>query len=141
MAEKQLTNPSGAFGYTGLAANTGFRTEIPMPAGGTITAGKLVVIGTTGTVTQATTSSTGALVCGVAAASAVSGGVVPVVTYGLVDVTAQGSITAGDLVSRSASVAGNVVSAGTTVAAGVCGVAITTAADGATVTIWVGLRG
>lgn len=140
MAEKQLTNPSGAFGYTGLVDNTGFRTEIPLVAGGTIVAGQLVLMGTDGTITNTTTSSTTALTCGVATKAGVAGDVIPVVTYGLVQVAAQGAIAAGDLVARSSTTAGSVVSAGTTVAAGVCGVAITAAAS-SLVTIWVGLRG
>jgi hypothetical protein len=140
MAEKQLTNPSGAFGYTGLTDNTGFRTEIPLVAAGTIAAGKLVVMGSTGTITQATTGSTSTLVCGVATKAAVSGDVIPVVIYGIADVLAKGTVTSGDMVARSGTEAASVVTAGSSAAGGVVGVALTTATD-ATVTIWVGLRG
>jgi hypothetical protein len=41
MAERQLTNPQGAFGYTGLNA-TGFRTEIPLVTSAAITGVKVV---------------------------------------------------------------------------------------------------
>ena len=144
MAEKQLTNPLGAFGYTGLQDTLGPRVEATFVAAGTITAGRCVTIGTDGTISQAAASAStpaGALTCGVAVNSAVAGGTVTVVVYGLVDTVAQGTVTAGNLVTRSATVSGSVASAGTTIASTVFGTAITTASDGGTVTIWVGLRG
>jgi predicted RecA/RadA family phage recombinase len=140
MAEKQLNNPTGAFGYTGISNNLGPRTTHSFVAAGTITSGKLVVLGSAGTITQAATSST-ALVCGVAIESGVSGDLVQVVTYGLVEVTKLSSetVASGDLLIPSTATAGNVVSAGTTVSNAVCGVAVTVTST--SVTMWFGLRG
>ena len=140
MAEKQLNNPTGAFGYTGISNNLGPRTCHAFVAAGTITSGKLVVLGSAGTITQAATGST-ALVCGVAIESGVSGDLVQVVTYGLVEVTKLSSetVTSGDLLIPSTVTAGNVVSAGSTVTSAVCGVAVTVTST--SVTMWFGLRG
>lgn len=141
MAEKQLTNPSGAFGYTTLTT-TGYRTEIPMPTSAAISGVKVVSIGTTGTVATATTSVAPSLCVGISTGSAASGGLVPVVTYGIIEnVPADGTIAAGAVLKRSGTTAGSVIDATSSAAPGeVLGVAVT-AASGGLVTVLVGHRG
>lgn len=142
MAEKQLTNPSGAFGQTTLT-NTGFRTEIPMPTSAAITGVKVVSISGTGTVATAATDGAPALAIGISTGSAVSGGVVPVVTYGIVEsVPSSGTIAVGAVLKRSGTTAGSVIDATSSAAPGeVIGIALTAASGTSTCTVLVGHRG
>lgn len=142
MAERQLTNPQGAFGYTGLNA-TGFRTEIPMPTSAAITGVKVLSIGGTGTVATATTGVAPALAIGISTGSAVSGGLVPVVTYGIVEsVPSDGTIAVGAVLKRSGTTAGSVIDATASAAPGeVIGIALTAASGTSTCTVLVGHRG
>lgn len=142
MAERQLTNPSGAFGFTGLNA-TGFRTEIPMPTAAAITGVKVVSINTSGQVLTATTSVAPALAFGVTTGSAVSGGVANVVTYGIIEsVPSDGTIAVGAVLKRSGTTAGSVIDATASAAPGeVIGIALTAASGTSTCTVLVGHRG
>jgi hypothetical protein len=69
-------------------------------AGGTITKGNVVVLGSGGTVTAAAGVSRAAI--GVALASASSGGTVPVALRGIVWVTAGGAVSKGAFVTSGA---------------------------------------
>ncbi len=134
MPSAQLVNPQGAFGYS---ANTPEGTNVvgtylSAETTTTIHRGELVSINTSGNILQATTSVEPRLVIGIAIEE------IPAATVGLVclhgyitSVPANGAISAGGLVGRSATTAGAVDAV--TSAAGTqgqsIGVAVTTAAS------------
>ena len=131
-----IKNPQGQGGYTDLQTKMPGRAD-PFVAGGTITKGRCVSLSTTGTVTQTATDGTASLVVGIALDSAVSGDSMMVATFGIAEnVGAQGTISAGDIVIRSATSAGYVAASATPAAGEPIGVAFN-ASSGGTVDVWV----
>jgi hypothetical protein len=135
MADKTITNPAGAFGYTDLKTKL-WSLEAPFVASAAITAPVVVSIGTDGSV--ATTATDGAST--LAEESISSGGTGGVVVHGIAEnVTADGAITAGAILKRSATTAGAVAATATPAAGEAIGVAIN-ASSGNTVDVWVGVH-
>lgn len=121
MPSPQIQNPAGAFGLSTMSTYDG--NDLPavvnnMLAATTISRGDLVALGSTvGQVIKCLTDTGQQLLAGVSLADTAAGGVVPVVTSGPVLFCKKGtsSITAGDLVTRSATVTAGAISlAGTT---------------------------
>ncbi len=139
MADKAITNPAGAFGYTDLKTKL-WSLEAPFLASAAITAPAVVSIGTDGSVATTATDGAGALVVGIAVESIASGFTGGVVVHGIAEnVTADGAITAGAILKRSATTAGAVAATATPAAGEAMGVAINASAGG-TVDVWVGVH-
>ena len=136
MAERVITNPSGAFGYTDLE-QTQWRLSAPFLTSAAVATKTVVAIGTDGKVATAATNGTAALAIGVTATAISSGYTGNVVLAGVVTgVTAQGAIAAGDVLKRSATTAGAVAATATPATGEALGVALA-ASSGGTVTMWV----
>lgn len=138
MADKQITNPAGAFGVTDLNQK-GWRLEAPMKASAAVTAKRVVSLGTDGTVAITATNGTALLQVGIAVDAIASGSVGEVIVAGFASgVPATGAISAGDPVKRSTTTSGSVSVAATTsgVVGEVIGVAIANSASNL-VDIWV----
>lgn len=137
MADKALTNPMGAFGYTDLTT-TSYQLEFQGKASAAITGPVCVSLGTTGEIATTATDGTAGLCIGIAVQSIASGSVGGVVILGLAEnVTAEGTIAAGAIVKRSATTAGAVAATATPGVGEALGVAINASAGG-TVDVWVG---
>lgn len=105
MADKDINNPGGAFGYTAAGDNL-MQFGGYFKASAAITAGNVVIINTDGTISPAATGSSGVLCVGIAPKAIAAGANGYVVTHGVVDnAVAQGAIAAGDVVKRSATTA------------------------------------
>jgi hypothetical protein len=126
MPTAQIANPFGADNSPAFSG----ASYIEALAGGTITALQVVTMNSVGSVIAA--SSASKLTVGIAVNSAVSGGLVRVVTSGYVTgvtVDSGAGVTAGDLVVAAAS--GNLVTSATPAAGTGVGVVLaTTAASG-----------
>lgn len=137
MADKALTNPMGAFGYTDLTT-TQWQLCSEHKASAAITGPAVVAIGTDGQIATAATDGTAGLAIGIAVKSVASGSAGLVVVAGLAEnVTAEGTIAAGAIVKRSATTAGAVAATATPGVGEALGVAINASAGG-TVDVWVG---
>lgn len=136
MADRQLVNPTGAFGYTDLQTKL-WSIEAPMLTSAAVTGPAVVAINTAGLVATAATDGTASLAVGIAIENISSGYVGGVVVYGIAEnVTADGTITAGLLLKRSTNTAGAVMATATPAIGEVLGVAINASASG-TVDVWV----
>ncbi len=136
MADKEIVNPTGAFGYTDLQT-TMWSLEAPFKSSAAITGPAVVSVGTTGLIATAATDGTASLVVGVAIDSIASGGTGGVVVYGIAEnLVADGAITAGLQVKRSTNTAGAVMATATPAVGEVLGTAIN-ASSGGTVDVWV----
>lgn len=107
MAEAQITNPRGAYGQTADAP----RNTHEFKASTTVTANRVVAIGTDYTVAVAATDGSAALCIGVsqtAGAATVGAPVAPQITvWGLAKaVPVAGTVAAGDVLKRSVTTAG-----------------------------------
>lgn len=136
MADKQITNPQGAFGVTDLQQK-GWSLEAPMNASAAVTAKAVVAVGTTGKVAIAATNGTASLVVGIARDAIASGNNGEVIVHGFASaVPAAGAVAAGDLLKRSVTTAGSVSATATPAAGEVVGVAIAASASNV-VDVWV----
>ncbi len=126
MSDRQINNPAGAFG---LAADFPQAGE-PYQASAAVTAKRVVAIGTTGQVAVAATNGTAALCIGVSRDAIASGNVGIIIERGIVTgVGADGAITAGLLLKRSATTAGFVAATATPAIGEVIGFAIAASAS------------
>lgn len=139
MGVTQISNP-GALTGEAAAYDQVYECYISAETATTISKGQVVSLNTSGKILQATTSVDEKLCIGVADEDIVAGALGRVVTKGVVvDVAAQGAITAGALVARSGTTAGSVASytaAAVTDLGKMTGVAIAAAAN-SLVTIYV----
>ena len=137
MADKIITNPNGAFGYTDLQTKL-WSIQAPFLAGATDIAGPRVIkVGTDGTILTATTNATTNLNLGIAVKAISSGRTGNVVVMGIAEnVPCNGAVAAGDLVKASATTAGYVAATATPAVGEVIGVAIN-ASSSNTVDVWV----
>lgn len=136
MPGKQLTNPSGAFGYTDLQTQLPSVTD-PFLTSAAVTASRMVAIGTDGKVAVAATDGTASLVVGFAPAAISSGYTGLVVTGGVAEnVPCNGTVAAGDVLKRSVTTAGYVAATATPAVGEAIGVAIN-ASSSNTVDVWV----
>lgn len=123
MAGPQLGH-HGAYGYTDLQT-FGEPVIEGRETSAAISGPKVVAVGTDGKVATAATDTTASLCIGVCINSPVSGGEAQVVRLGLAEnVPATGSVSAGDLLIRSATTAGSVSASATPTAGQVVGRAI-----------------
>lgn len=142
MADKVLSNPAGAFGYTAKQDKL-YQQIAPFKAESAITGPAVVAINTTGNVATAATNGSAQLVAGICINSPAAGEIAQVVIAGVVDaVPCAGTISAGQILIRSVTTAGRVNSSATAALGEAMGVAI---ADGSgangTVSVWVKFYG
>lgn len=138
MADKVLTNPAGAFGYT-AKQDLLYQQIAPFKAQTAITGPAVVAINTTGNVATAATNGTASLCVGICINSPAAGEIAQVVIAGVVDaVPCGGTISAGQMLIRGGTTAGRVNSSTAPAAGEALGVAIAngSGADG-TVSVWV----
>lgn len=138
MADKQITNPGGAYGYTDLQTK-GYALLAPVKASAAITAKRVCSIGTDGTVAMAATNGTAALQIGISQTAIASGANGQVIVVGIAeDVPCDGAVSAGDPLKRSVTTTGSVAFAvtNTTVRGEVIGMAINDSSSN-TVDVWV----
>lgn len=129
MANKQLINPMGAFGYTDLDQQL-YQETGTFKASAAVTAKRVVAIGTDGRVAVAATNGTAALAIGVSNQTIASGASGNVVLGGIVTgVAAAGAIAAGDVVKRSATTAGFVSTTASPATGEAIGIAIAASAS------------
>lgn len=135
MADKQIDNPSGAFGVTDLQSKLHFSTG-EFAAAAAIAARVPVSITSTGTI--ATTATDGVAIIGVSLnAASAAGETVQVILGGIAEnMSAGGATTLGTPVIRSATTAGYVTSSATPVTGTVVGFALG-ASSSNTVDVWV----
>lgn len=138
MADKVLTNPAGAFGYTAKADKL-YQQIAPFKAQSAITGPAVVAINTTGNVATVATDGTAATCVGICINSPAAGEIAQVVIAGVVDsVPVAGTVSAGQMLIRSVTTAGRVNSSSAPAAGEALGVAI---ADGSgangTISVWV----
>lgn len=134
MGTKQISNPGQAFGYSSLDQQ--YQETSPMVASATITAGRVVAVGTTGQVAQAATNGTASLVIGIAYEDATAAQTLDIIKYGYASGFAEGAIAAGDILKRSATTAGYVAATATPGVGESIGVAFAASASGR-VDMWV----
>lgn len=140
MADKTITNPTGAFGYTDLETQL-WHLAAAFEASAAITGPAVVSVGTDGTVATAATNGSASLVVGIAQASASVGDSSLVTVQGIAEnVPATGAVAAGDFVKRSVTTAGSVAATATPAAGEVIGVAINASASNV-VDVWVSKGG
>jgi hypothetical protein len=137
MADKTITNPAGAFGYTDLQTAL-FSIEAPFLASTAVTAKSVVALGTAGAVSIAATDGVAALKIGIAAQAIAAGNTGGVIVFGIAeDVPIAGAVATGDLLKASATTAGRLSTTATPAAGEVIGVAISTGTANTTVDVWV----
>lgn len=130
-----IINPAGAYGYDDLQT-TVFSIPAQVKASAAVTAGRVVSIGTNGTVATAATDAP-SLAIGVAREALTTGYTGLVTVFGLAEnVPAAGAIAAGAIVKASATTAGYVSATATPAAGEPLGIAIAASASN-TVDIWV----
>lgn len=138
MPGQQISNPSGAFGYSSILDKSP-RDTMEFQAGGTI-AGNPTSIGVpvsiTSTGTVIATATDGVAIVGVSYDNATSGKTFSVITRGVALVSAGGATTLGTPVIRSATTAGYVTSSAAPVNGTVVGFALG-ASSGGNSYIWV----
>lgn len=135
--ERVITNPTAAFGLA--LADTSMQDAQPLvsaESSTTITAGQIVTAATgtnAGKILQATTSVVALFVIGIALEDIAAGGEGMVATWGVVtNAKTQGTVNAGDVLTRSGTTAGSVAAitqAATDLPGSVVGFALTTAAS------------
>ncbi len=138
MADKVLSNPAGAFGYTAKQDKL-YQQIAPFKAQSAITGPAVVAINTTGNVATVATDGTAATCVGICINSPAAGEIAQVVIAGVVDsVPVAGTVSAGQMLIRSVTTAGRVNSSSAPAAGEALGVAI---ADGSgangTISVWV----
>lgn len=135
MADKTITNPAGAFGYTDLRT-TLFSVAGQFKASADVAAGAVVSIGTDGSVATALTDAP-SLAIGIAPAAISSGKTGLVVTYGIAEnVPCNGATAAGAVVKASATTAGRVAATATPGVGEAIGISIAASASN-TCDVWV----
>lgn len=134
MAGKQIANPMGAFGYTSL--DQLYQETAPSQASATVTAGRVVSLGTQGKVAHSATNGTASLCLGIAYEDMTSGFTGDIIKYGYASGFADGAIAAGDILKRSTNTAGYVMATATPGIGESVGVAIAASAS-ARVDMWV----
>lgn len=137
MAGKQLTNPMGAFGETDLTTELYCETA-PFQTSAVVTAGRVVAIGTDGTVAHAATNGVAALCVGIVDSNR---GVntafsTLVIIEGYASGFADGATTAGAVLIRSTTTAGYVMASATPGVGEAIGVSMAASASGR-VDMWV----
>ena len=138
MAGQQISNPSGAFGYSSIT-DKGPRDTMEFSAGGTITGsptGVGVPVSITSTGTVIATATDGVAIVGVSYGAATSGKTLQAIVRGVALVSAGGVTTLGTPVIRSATTAGYVTSSASPAAGTVVGFALG-ASSGGNSYIWV----
>lgn len=136
MSSKQISNPSGAFGYTDLQTQL-WSLPAPFKASAAISAKRVVALGTGGQVATATTNSLSSTNIGISQAAIASGQVGGIILFGIAeDVPAAGAISAGDVLRASGTTAGYVSATATPTVGQVIGVAINDSSSN-TVDVWV----
>lgn len=126
MANQQIANPSGAFGYT---ADPGL-SEREFKTSAAVVAKTVVSIGTTGLVATSATNGTAALCVGFAVSAIASGSTGQIAVNGLITgVPCDGAIAAGDIVIRSGTTAGSVKVSASPAAGEALGTAIAASAS------------
>lgn len=138
MADKVLSNPAGAFGYTAKQDKL-YQQIAPFKAESAITGPAVVAINTTGNVATAATNGSAQLVAGICINSPAAGEIAQVVIAGVVDaVPCAGTVSAGQILIRSVTTAGRVNSSATAALGEPMGIAIRdgSGANG-TVDVWV----
>ena len=138
MADKVLSNPAGAFGYTAKQDKL-YQQIAPFKAESAITGPAVVAINTTGNVATVATDGTAATCVGICINSPAANEIAQVVIAGVVDaVPCAGTVSAGQILIRSVTTAGRVNSSTAPAAGEALGMAI---ADGSgangTVSVWV----
>ena len=134
MADKQISNPAGAFGVTDLQQKLPQRTGEHV-AGGAILAKAPVSITSTGTIIQ--TATDGVAIIGVALNALSTGETGQVIYHGIASgVLAGGATTLGTPVIRSATTTGYITSSATPVTGTVVGFALG-ASSGGRSDVWV----
>lgn len=128
MGDKAISNPMGAFGYSGL--DQLYQETVPSQASATLTAGRVVAIGTTGQVAHAATNGTASLVIGVAYEDATAAQTLEIIKYGYASTFADGTVAAGDILKRSTNTAGYVMATATPGVGESIGVAMAASASG-----------
>lgn len=111
MGDKAISNPGQAFGYSSLDQQ--YQETAPLLATATVTAGRVLALGTTAGVAQAATNGTASLCVGIAIEDATAGQTLDVIKYGYASGFAEGAIAAGDVLKRSATTAGYVAATAT----------------------------
>lgn len=142
MADKAITNPGSAFGYTDLTTKL-YQQIAPFKAESAITGPAVVAINTTGNVATAATNGAAASVVGICINSPAAGEVAQVVIAGIAEnVPISGTISAGAILIRSVTTAGRVNSSATAALSEPLGVAINdgSGANG-TIDVWVKFYG
>jgi hypothetical protein len=135
MADKTITNPAGAFGYTDLQTKL-FSVTAPFQASADIAAKAVVSIGTDGTVATAATDAPSVAV-GVAVDAISAGKTGLVVISGIAeDVPVNGAVAAGNVVKASVTTAGRVAATATPGVGEALAIAINASASN-TVDLWV----
>lgn len=126
MANQQIANPAGAYGY---AADPGI-TEREFKSSAAVAAKSVVSVGTTGLVATSATNGTASLCVGFAVSAIASGATGQVATGGyLTGVPCDGTVAAGDIVKRSTTTAGSVAATATPAAGEPLGTAIAASAS------------
>jgi len=136
MADKTITNPNGAQGYTDLQT-TLFSVCAPVLASAAVPAKRVVAFGTDGSVSTALTNGTASLNLGIVVNAIASGSTGQAVVLGIAeDIPCAGAVAAGDLLKASATTAGYVSATATPAAGEVIGVALA-ASSSNTADVWV----
>lgn len=129
MPDRAVVNANGAFGLSSLGATLPTDSN-SYDTSANVSAGRVVSLGTTGTVAHSATDGTASLCLGVTQAAATSGNTVLVVQRGYASALAQGTIAAGDVLKRSTTTSGAVQATATPGVGEAIGVAIAASSGG-----------
>jgi len=138
MADKTITNPLLAFGYTSDTDKL-YQQIAPFKAQSAITGPAVVAVNTTGNVATIATDGVAATTVGICINSPAAGEIAQVVIAGIAEnVPCAGTVSAGQILIRSVTTAGRVNSSATAAPGEACGIAIRdgSGANG-TVDVWV----
>lgn len=137
MAEKQIHNPNGAYGYTDLQTQL-YSIEGEFKAATAIAgAPQVVAIGTDGKIGEAATNSTATLTIGIAMRNAAINDTIGVVLLGIAEnVPCDGAVARGDILKRSVTTTGSVAATATPALGENLGIAMNASASN-TVDVWV----
>ncbi len=136
MADKLITNPDGAYGYTDLQTR-GWSISAPVTASAAITGPAVVTLSTGYSVATAATDGTASLARGIVMESVAANGNCNMIVGGIAEnVPVDGATAAGALLKRSVTTAGSLAATATPAAGEV--IAISLAASASNVTdVWV----
>lgn len=139
MADKTISNPGGAFGFTDLQTK-GWYLAMPAEASAAITGPAVVALASDLTVATAATDGTPSLARGIALDSIASGDFGMVVVAGVVEnVPVDGATAAGSLLKRSVTTAGRLAATATPAAGEVLAIALAASSSNTTDVFVVGL--